>query len=124
MAKLALIAAGGALGAVARYGLAGVVHEYATPHFPWGTFVVNVAGCLLFGLAAGLTETRLTLDQTTRTFLLVGLLGAFTTFSTFTFETFELLRDGQLAAAALNVGGQLALGFLALVGGVWIGRAI
>lgn len=122
--NLLAIAVGGAIGALARYGLAGAVHRLTSPYFPWGTFVVNLAGCLVFGVVAGLTEERLRIDQTTRTFLLVGVLGAFTTFSTMTFETFELLRDGQAAAAALNAGGQFLLGLAALWIGVVAGRAL
>ena len=115
--NLVVIALGGAVGALARYGLSGAVHRFASPYFPWGTFVVNVAGCLVFGFVAGLTDERLTIDQTTRAFLLVGLLGAFTTFSTFSFETVELLRSGEATAALMNAGGQLLLG----MGALWVG---
>jgi CrcB protein len=122
--NLVVIALGGAVGALARYGLSGAVHRFASPYFPWGTFVVNVAGCLVFGFIAGLTDERLTIDQTTRAFLLVGVLGAFTTFSTFSFETVELLRNGETAAALMNAGGQLMLGMVAMFGGVLVGRAL
>jgi len=122
--NLVVIALGGAVGALARYGLSGAVHRFASPYFPWGTFVVNVAGCLVFGFIAGLTDERLTIDQTTRAFLLVGVLGAFTTFSTFSFETVELLRNGETAAALMNAGGQLLLGMVAMFGGVLAGKAL
>jgi CrcB protein len=122
--NLVVIALGGAVGALARYGLSGAVHRFASPYFPWGTFVVNVAGCLVFGFIAGLTDERLTIDQTTRAFLLVGVLGAFTTFSTFSFETVELLRNGETAAALMNAGGQLLLGMGAMWAGFLGGRAL
>ena len=122
--NLVVIALGGAVGALARYGLSGAVHRFASPYFPWGTFVVNVAGCLVFGFIAGLTDERLTIDQTTRAFLLVGVLGAFTTFSTFSFETVELLRNGETAAALMNAGGQLLLGMVAMFGGGLAGKAL
>jgi len=122
--NLVVIALGGAVGALARYGLSGAVHRFASPYFPWGTFVVNVAGCLVFGFIAGLTDERLTIDQTTRAFLLVGVLGAFTTFSTFSFETVELLRNGETAAALMNAGGQLLLGLGAMFGGFLVGKAL
>ena len=122
--NLVVIALGGAVGALARYGLSGAVHRFASPYFPWGTFVVNVAGCLVFGFVAGLTDERLTIDQTTRAFLLVGALGAFTTFSTFSFETVELLRSGETTAALMNAGGQLLLGLGAMWGGFVGGKAL
>jgi fluoride exporter len=114
------IAAGGAIGAVARYTFASLVFRAIPTLFPAGTFAVNVAGCLAFGLLAGLAEQRFALGPLARSFLMVGLLGAFTTFSTFAFESVELLRDGQFAWAALNVGGQVVAG----VAGIWVGYVI
>jgi fluoride exporter len=113
----AVIALGGALGSVARYLVAGLVHRYASPYFPYGTFVVNVAGCLLFGAIFGLSEQRFVVGPTMRAFLLIGVLGGFTTFSSFTFETFQLLRDGEFLLAAANSVGQVVIGLAAF----WIG---
>jgi CrcB protein len=118
--SLLLVAAGGALGSVARYLLAGAVHRIAPPFFPYGTFVVNVTGCLVFGLLAGLANERGMIGPGGRTFLLIGLLGGYTTFSTFGFETFELLRAAKFGAAAANAGGQVIAG----VGGVWLGTVL
>jgi CrcB protein len=87
--------------------------------FPWSTFVVNVVGCVVFGLLAGIFEQRAT-GPTTRTFLLVGVLGGFTTFSTFAFENVEMLYAGQIGRLALNVGGQVLLG----VAGLWAGFSL
>lgn len=112
------------LGSVARYLLQGLVHRYTSPFFPYGTFAVNVLGCLAFGIVAGLAEERFAIGSTGRVFLLIGLLGGFTTFSTFTFETFELLRDGQGVRAALNVVGQVTLGMAALWAGYVAARAV
>lgn len=114
------IAAGGALGALARYGLAGLVQRHAGPAFPAGTFAVNVLGCLLFGLVAGLATDRAALPPSTRPFVLIGLLGGFTTFSTYAYETFELLREGDLLGALANGLGQVLAGLLAL----WLGLAV
>ena len=87
------VALGGALGAVARHltGLGAVRIMGAA--FPYGTLVVNVAGCFLIGFLLMLSEQRQLFSPTTRLFLTVGILGAFTTFSTFGYETLELLRD-------------------------------
>lgn len=122
--QIVVIGAGGAIGAIARYLLGGAVHRLTPGFFPYGTFVVNVVGCLVFGLIVGLAESRLTLGPGGRAFLLIGVLGGFTTFSSFTFESFELLRDGQVLQAAANVTGQVVLGFMALWAGFTAGRAV
>lgn len=122
--KIAFIAAAGALGAVARFGLSGLVYRFYGGTFPAGTFIVNVLGCLVFGLLWPLAEERLLISSETRTIILVGFVGSFTTFSTLIFETNELLRDSEWLLAALNLGGQVAAGILALVIGMWIGRSI
>ena len=107
------VALGGAIGATARYALAGFVHRFASPSFPWGTFIVNISGCFVFGLIAGLGDARGGLGSLTRAFLLIGILGGYTTFSSFTFETMGLLRSGQMPQAIANVVGQVVLGLLA-----------
>jgi fluoride exporter len=112
-----LVAVGGALGAMARFGL-GIVAQRVAPHdFPYATFLINLSGCLVFGLLAGWSEFRAPLSAEARAFLLVGILGGFTTFSSFGYETFQLLRDGQGALAATNAAGQVLLG----VAAVWLG---
>jgi CrcB protein len=82
--------------------------------------IINVSGCIAIGLLATLAEVRGVLAASTRTFLLIGLLGGYTTFSTFGYETFQLLRDGQLRLALLSVSLQVVLG----VGGVWAGAFV
>ena len=115
--NLLLIAIGGALGSVARYLLSLFALRVTGSLFPIGTFVVNLAGCVLFGLIAGAAEQRLPLAPSLRLFLLVGVLGGFTTFSSYAFESFQLLRDGQWLPAAINIAGQVGAG----LAGVWIG---
>jgi CrcB protein len=122
--RVLLVALGGALGSVARYGLSGFVHRYAPPSFPYGTFVVNVVGCLAFGLIAGLVEARSVISPTARTFLLIGVLGGFTTFSSYAFETFALLRDVEIGRALVNAAGQVGVGLLVLWLGYVLARAI
>lgn len=107
------MAVGGAIGATARYVLTDLVHRVTSPFFPWGTFVVNVTGCLVFGLVAGLADARGAVGPQTRAFVLVGILGGYTTFSSFTFETMALARDGQIPQALANIVGQVTLGLLA-----------
>lgn len=117
--QLILIALGGAIGSICRYGLSTLVQRQTTPFFPYGTFVVNVLGCLMFGVIVGAARQRFVLGPNERAFLLIGILGGFTTFSTFTYETFALLQDGEILRAVLNSIGQLLCGIAAL----WIGYA-
>jgi fluoride exporter len=109
-----LVGTGGALGAMARYALDGLVLRLASPFFPSGTFVVNVVGCLIFGLIIGLADQRSSLTPVGRLFLLIGVLGGFTTFSTYTFETFQLVRHGQYARGLFNAAGQVVAAYIAL----------
>jgi len=108
-----LVAAGGAIGATTRYLVADLVHRFASPYFPWGTFVVNVTGCFVFGLIAAAGEAFGFLGPLTRAFVLVGILGGYTTFSSFTYETAALMRDAEMPAAIGNIVGQVVVGLLA-----------
>ncbi len=122
--KYLLVAAGGALGSIARYALDGFILRLASPYFPSGTFVVNAVGCLAFGLIIGMADARSLLTPFGRLFLLIGLLGGFTTFSTFTFETFQLVRGGEYARGLVNGAGQVIVGYVVMWGGFIAGRAI
>jgi CrcB protein len=107
---------------MARHGVSMATHaRYGPDPFPLAVLVVNVAGCLLAGVLAGLlASTRIHLPVEARTFLMVGLLGGFTTFSAFGVDTFTLLHSGHYATAALNVFGQVGLTLVA----VWAGFAL
>lgn len=124
LAKLGMIAICGAAGALARFGLSGLVFRIYGGNFPLGTFVVNVIGCLIFGLIWPLAEERLVISGEMRTIILVGFIGSFTTFSTLVFETGELLRDSEWGLALLNMGGQVVVGLLALFVGMAIGKSL
>jgi CrcB protein len=95
LAPYAWIALGGALGAVARYGLGTLTVELLGAGFPWGTLAVNMVGCFLIGVVMTLMGT---FDPATRELwrfaLVVGFLGSFTTFSTFSYEGMMMLREG------------------------------
>jgi CrcB protein len=122
--KILLVALAGAIGTLARYALGGAVQRVTPASFPYGTLVVNVAGCVLFGVVWALAEERLMITPETRTILLVGFMGAFTTFSTYAFETTAFLRDGQWATGAANLLAQNLLGIAALLLGLVLGRAL
>ncbi len=117
MAKLLLIAAGGAAGAVLRYLGAGWGQSLTTGPFPLGTLLVNILGCLLIGFLGAAFAGPILVREEYRLALLVGFLGGFTTFSTFGWETFLLLNDGQKWRALLNLLASNVLG----VAAVWIG---
>jgi fluoride exporter len=116
-----LVGAGGFAGAILRYGTnVFVLRHFPASTFPWATFSVNLAGCLLIGVAAGLAESRQLASTELRVFVMVGLLGGFTTFSAFGFETFALLRNEEFLRAAVSVGVQVVAGVLL----VWVGYAL
>jgi CrcB protein len=114
-----LVGIGGAIGSLARHGLNELVRQRVwSSGFPLGIFIVNVLGSMLIGGVAGLIASgRWSLSPEARTFVIVGLLGGFTTFSSFSLDTLMLWRNGQVAQAAWNVLGQVALSLL----GVWAG---
>jgi CrcB protein len=118
--SLALVAIGGAIGSVSRSLFSTFVLRATGSLFPVGTFAVNVVGCVAFGAIVGAAEHRFVLTPEARAFLLVGILGGFTTFSSYTFESFTLMQDGQFAAAAFNIIGQVVAGLL----GFWAAYVI
>ncbi|HEX9814918.1 MAG TPA: fluoride efflux transporter CrcB [Myxococcota bacterium] len=119
--QVLLVGVGGFIGSALRYAISGLVHR-AIPFsgFPYGTLVVNLAGCLAIGLLAGLAESRQVIGPELRVFLFLGLLGGFTTFSTFAYEGVELFRDGEFAKVLVSVMVHVLVGFMA----VWFGHAI
>jgi len=122
LAKLLILSAGGAIGAIFRYGLGGAVHKVAGPHFPFGTLFVNVLGCLLIGFLGVFHQEKLFFGPHLKLFLMVGVLGAFTTFSAFGFETFQLAEGDQWVKAGLNVFLNITFSLVGLWCGVQLGR--
>jgi CrcB protein len=119
--KLTIIGAGGFAGAVLRFLVSSwVQNRTGSVLFPFGTMSVNMIGCLVIGFLTYLVETRSLLSMEVRSFVLIGLLGAFTTFSTFGNETLGLIRDSRLDLAAFNACFQVVVG----VGMVWLGRIL
>ena len=115
-----LVAAG--IGAPARYLLDGWVQDRTEGAFPWGTFTVNVTGCLALGVLAGLGLYH-DLGSSVRTVLGTGALGAYTTFSTLTFETVRLAEEGALDEAVRNAAANLIVGLAAVSAGLAVTAA-
>lgn len=121
-----MVAAGGALGAVARYatGLA-VTRMFGAGSWPWGTLAVNVVGGLLIGLATGWIAYRdAAQSEAIRLFVVVGVLGGFTTFSAFSLEVVSLLERREMATATLYVLASVFLSVVAAFVGLTIMRKV
>lgn len=118
---LAAVAAGGALGAPARYGVGRLI---PTGSFPWATFVVNATGSFALGFVLVLFLERFPPSRRLRPFVATGVLGAFTTYSTFAVETDLLVRDGHPGLAAAYAVATLVAGLAAVRAGMVVGRAL
>lgn len=118
--SVALVAAGGAVGAVMRYQLARWFPTPA-PDFPTTTLAVNIAGALVLGALYAWLARRRPEDEWRRPLLGIGVLGAFTTFSTLCTESVLLVRADAAATAAVYVVASLAAGLVAVVAGIRIG---
>ncbi|WP_417462080.1 fluoride efflux transporter CrcB [Kordiimonas sp.] len=124
MQMLVAIAAGGAIGALSRHFVAGYVFRALGSSFPYGTFVVNVAGSLFMGFLITAFALKFETSQELRGFLTVGLLGSFTTFSTYSLEMALLIERGDWTGAATYAFGSMLLGLAALFIGIWLGRVM
>jgi CrcB protein len=100
----ALLAAGGALGTMARYFVSAAL-PMSKNHLSWGTILINIAGSFVIGFFGTLTlaHGRYPLSENMRLFIMVGFCGGFTTFSSFSLQTFDLLRGGQVARGLINI---------------------
>ncbi|MFG0284484.1 MAG: fluoride efflux transporter CrcB [Phycisphaerales bacterium JB039] len=114
----AMVATGGAAGALARYGLS-IWLARPDVRFPYAILLCNVGGCLLMGALMWFVMHKPTLAPTLRLLLVVGLLGSLTTFSTFGYDTIELARQGHVAQAIWNVVANVVLGLGAVALGAW-----
>lgn len=120
----ALVAVFGAAGAISRYALDGWISDMTHGQFPWGTFVINLLGAFALGVVVALTTERLLLSPNWRVALGIGFLGSFTTFSTYAYESVKLAEDGAVGLALVNSVGMVALGLLAAVLGLALGRTL
>jgi fluoride exporter len=112
-----MIAVGGAVGAIARYQVAAAIQARIPVGFPYGTFVVNMSGCLIMGFVTALLTDRLVVNPNWRYLIPIGFVGAYTTFSTFELETFQAVSEGAWPIAGANVIASVVLGYLALWAG-------
>ena len=123
MTRFLIVAAGGALGAVARYGVGMLAGRLGASHWPWGTLTVNIVGGLLMGALTGWLAFRGGLQaESIRLFAAVGILGGFTTFSAFSLETALMIERRQFALAGGYVAASVVLSILALFIGLMVAR--
>ncbi|HMV27410.1 MAG TPA: fluoride efflux transporter CrcB [bacterium] len=114
MIQFILIGLGGALGAMARYGLQYVIQQRSGLLFPLGTLIVNLIGCFFIGFIMEIAEIRSAFNPQIRLFITVGLLGGFTTFSAFGYESILMMRTMEFYFSIFYIVGSI-VGGLALV---------
>jgi CrcB protein len=110
---LLIIGSGSFIGGIARFLISRYVQNQALSAFPYGTFLVNLAGCFLIGIFYGLSERGNMMNSELRMFLTVGFCGGFTTFSAFANENISLLREGDFFYFALYTSLSIFLGLMA-----------
>ncbi len=119
------VSIGGSIGSLSRFLCNHLFAQLLGTTFPWGTLVVNVAGSLLIGFVATLAAAKPgAIDPTFRFFLTSGFAGGFTTFSALALESFQLFQKGEVWLAVANVGGNLIIGFAAVILGVVLAKLI
>jgi CrcB protein len=122
--KYLFIAAGGALGSIARFWVGSTISSRMGTRFPYGTFVLNMTACALLGFSLTYLGERIDLNPAWRFLIPVGFIGAYSTFSTFEWETFSTLRSGAFLLAALYSTLSLILGLAATWCGAMLAEAI
>ncbi len=123
MYKLFVIAFGGAIGALFRYGILGFVYRHFSNAFPWGTLSVNSIGAFLIGILWGVFE-HFQFSDSIRIFLFIGILGAFTTFSTFCLESVNLIRNGEIKYALVYIFSSNLIGILLVFLGLFMAKSL
>jgi len=118
-----VVAIGGALGSLARYGLSEVIPR-SVGEFPWATFITNIIGCGAIGVLMGYILQSNQTHRYLRPFIGVGVLGGFTTFSTYALETWQLIVENALMSAGAYVLSNIVCGLVAVQFGLLIVRLV
>lgn len=120
MNKYLLIAAGGALGSIARYWVGSAITNRTGTRFPYGTLIVNITACFIIGFCLAVLNRRPEIHPGWRYLIPIGFIGAYSTFSTFEWETVTTVQTGAFLLSLGYVLASLLLGFVA----VWAGIAV
>lgn len=121
---LIFIGAGGFLGSISRFLVGRYFQDLFLSAFPYGTFMVNILGCLFLGILYGIFDRTGFISPEWKMFLVVGFCGGFTTFSTFSMDNLSLLRDGDYFYFFLYAGLTVLLGLAATFSGIVIVKNI
>lgn len=119
---IAAVAAGGAIGSVARHGVNLAATGLFGPQYPWGTLIVNIFGSFIMGVIIVKLAHMEPVSQSMRSFLTTGILGGFTTFSAFSLDVATIWERGETSMALLYVLASVIFSILALFAGVWLMR--
>lgn len=109
---------GGFVGSILRYMAGWLAEKNDWAGLPYATFSVNIIGCLMIGLFYGWAQRYEWMNENLSLFLMVGLCGGFTTFSTFSLENLSMLQNHNYSGFALYAFGSVAVGLLAVIGGL------
>lgn len=114
LTKILIVGVGSCLGGVARYLVSRAMQLLCHAAFPWGTFLVNILGCFMIGLAYGLIDKGYQMSESMKLFITVGFCSGFTTFSTFMYENYTLFSTPKYATLALYTAASIVTGFAAI----------
>ena len=124
MTRVILVALGGAIGSVARYGVGAVAAQLLGAAFPWGTLLVNLSGSFLISLVMHVALAGTAISLELRIFLTTGIMGGYTTYSSFNYETLALINQRAYGLAGLNLTATVVGCFLTGVLGLAAGRVL
>ena len=122
ISTIAIVALGGAFGAVARYGVNISAVQVFGHGFPWGTLLANIIGSFLMGVLIAKFSQMQGVSQELRALCMTGFLGAFTTFSTFSLDVVTLWERGDMLHASIYLAASVCLSIAALMAAMWIMR--
>ena len=124
MSQLLAIGIGGGLGSVARFGMSTWIYSILGRNFPYGTFLVNITGCIAIGFLFVVFTDIFSNNTVLRAAVLIGVLGGYTTFSSFSIEAFNLIEQGELFKSLTYMIGSVVVGLFGTWVGVVIGRLL
>lgn len=124
MKAILLVGLGGGIGSILRYLTSVLVSKQTSSIFPWGTFSVNIIGCLLAGIIIGILERQQILNSDLKLLLITGFCGGYTTFSAFSIENMYLLQNGQPLTVLLYISISVVLGVIAVWGGMAVVKTV